>query len=82
MGAGAVGTHLIDNISWILGSRIREVNATLHTFVKERAEEVDGTPLHWLMATFSQGGGDNSQSDSLVWSPLLRGEAYARGDGR
>jgi hypothetical protein len=70
---------LIDNISWILGSRIREVNATLHTFVKERAEEVDGTPLHWLTATFSGGGGrgDNSQSDSLVCSPLLRGDAYA-----
>lgn len=74
-----MGTHLIDNISWILGSRIREVNATLHTFVKERAEEVDGTPLHWLSITFSGGGGrgDNSQPDSLVCSLLLRGEAYA-----
>jgi hypothetical protein len=62
---------LIDNISWILGSRIREVNATLHTFVKERAEEVDGTPLHWLAATLRGGGGgsDDGQSDPLVCSP-------------
>jgi predicted dehydrogenase len=39
---GAVGTHVIDNISWILGSRMQAVNATLHTLVKEREETVDG----------------------------------------
>jgi hypothetical protein len=36
---------VIDNITWILGSRIQAVNATLHTLVKEREETVDGTHL-------------------------------------
>lgn len=41
--SGAVGTHVVDNVSWILDSCIKSVNSTLHILVKERPEEVEGS---------------------------------------
>ncbi len=35
---GALGTHMFDNVSWLLGQRIVAVNSSLRTVVKERPE--------------------------------------------
>ncbi len=45
---GAVGSHLIDYLTWITGRRVVSVNAVLQSFVKERKDGSGEKRYHFM----------------------------------
>ncbi|HEX8719663.1 MAG TPA: Gfo/Idh/MocA family oxidoreductase [Pyrinomonadaceae bacterium] len=60
---GAIGSHAVDALHWLLGTRVSHVSAALATNVAERHSEADGAPRRvtsddeaTLLVNFLEGG--------------------------